>query len=212
MLGHCAAPDRTGARCTRELGGERARGCGPAPQPGAHSPPANLTRTLLQRVEGLLFALGDLGGPAWLFLRLPSISVLPRTSHLCPAPSTRVAAHWGCAGLVGAVGQGGGEKAETATCGYGEGCEVPARTLPDISSNFPLSPSPLSWPLEPSHLLQRLHNPQQSLQSLHPCGIRPRRAGRRWARPSSASAALPPCLGVGRGENGVLKPNIWVRP
>lgn len=179
-------------------------GAGQVPSPARASPlPVFLKRTSLQRLEGLRFAPGILGGLLRLFRHLPSIHAPPRAGHLCSAPSTQVAAHWGRAGLVGVVGQRG-EKAEATTCGHGQSCEVPARTFPDFSSNFPLSP-PLSRPLAPAYLLQRLHNPQRSLQSPHPCEIRPRRAERRWARPSFASAALPPCLGETR--NRVLKSN-----
>lgn len=167
----------------------------------------------MQQLRGLLFALGRPGGRARLCCFLPSIHTRRLGGHLRPTPASRVAAHWGRARLVGAVGQGGGEKAEAATCGYRQDCgERAPGGLSQISSPqlfSPLShPPPLPFlpPAPPHLLLQLLHNPQPSPQSLHPCGSHPQRAGRRWARLSSASAAPPPCLGVEGNE--MLKPQL----
>lgn len=165
----------------------------------------------MQQLRGL-FALEGPGGGAQLCCFLPSIHARRLGGHLRPAPASRVAAHWGRTGLVGAVGQGGGEKAEAATCGHRQDCgEGAPGGLFQISSPttfLPFTPpSSIPLPATSTHLLlQLLHNPQPSPQSLHPCGSHPQRAGRRWARLSSASAAPPPCLG---GEaNEILKPQL----
>lgn len=164
-------------------GGDRGRGCGLGPHPQRPDRWDSRGHTSMQQLWGLLFALGRPGGRARLCGFLPSIHTRRLSGHLRPAPASRVAAHWGRARLVGAVGQGGGEKAEAATCGYRQDCgERAPGGLSQISS--PQLFSPLS------------HCPschQHHLTSSSSSSITPSRA----PRASTHVGATPKGLGEG---------------
>lgn len=141
----------------------------------------------MQKLRGRLLALRDPAVRARLCGFLPSIHVRRLGGHLRPAPASRVAAHWGRAGLVGAVGQGRGEEAETASCGHrqdgGEGAPERLFQISAPTTSLPLTP-PL---LHPPSCSQR-HLTSSSSSSIAPC---------RAPRASTHVGATPKGLGEG---------------